>query len=94
MRIAVMGAGSLGTIAGALLSRAGLDVVLIDANAEHVNALNGYLSRVSSEEGVGTPVNDQVTDMIRRIQARELDYGFNNLERIELPDLSIYYPDE
>ena len=30
-RIAVMGAGSLGTILGAYLSKAGRDVVLIDA---------------------------------------------------------------
>ncbi|MCL2122435.1 MAG: 2-dehydropantoate 2-reductase [Clostridiales bacterium] len=39
-RIAVYGAGSLGTIVGALLSKAGKDVDLIDTNAEHVKALN------------------------------------------------------
>ena len=46
MRTAVMGAGSLGTIAGALLSKAGLDVVLVDANEEHVNELNAEGARV------------------------------------------------
>jgi hypothetical protein len=35
---------------------------------------------------VPTPVNDQVTDMIRRIQAGSLTYSFSNLEKIELPD--------
>jgi len=40
MRIAVMGAGSLGTIIGAFVAKNGGDVVLIDANKEHVEALN------------------------------------------------------
>lgn len=39
-RIAVMGAGSMGTMLGACLSRAGLSVDLVDANREHVAALN------------------------------------------------------
>ena len=39
-RIALMGAGSLGTIFGALLTQKGHDIVLVDTNAEHVNALN------------------------------------------------------
>ncbi|MGE5545206.1 MAG: ketopantoate reductase family protein [Bacillota bacterium] len=40
MRIAIMGAGSLGTIAGALLTKNGVDVDLIDVNVPHVKALN------------------------------------------------------
>ena len=40
MRIAIMGAGSLGTILGAYVSKAGYDVVLIDPYQEHVDALN------------------------------------------------------
>ena len=40
MRMAVMGAGSLGTIIGAYLSQANEDVELIDVNKEHVQALN------------------------------------------------------
>ena len=40
MRIAVMGAGSLGTILGAFISKAGYDVVLIDPYQEHVDTLN------------------------------------------------------
>ena len=37
VRIALVGVGSLGTIAGGLLSKVGLDIVLIDANEEHGN---------------------------------------------------------
>ena len=40
MKIAVIGAGSLGTIIGALLAKGGRDVILVDANEEHVKALN------------------------------------------------------
>ncbi len=40
MRMAIMGAGSLGTIIGALLTKNGYEVDLIDSNVEHVEALN------------------------------------------------------
>ncbi|PYE48049.1 2-dehydropantoate 2-reductase [Paenibacillus barcinonensis] len=40
MRIAIVGAGSLGTIVGAYLADGGMDVELIDAYQEHVDALN------------------------------------------------------
>ncbi|MDW4527311.1 ketopantoate reductase family protein [Rossellomorea marisflavi] len=40
MRIAVLGAGSLGTIVGAYLAHGGMDVELIDSYKEHVDRLN------------------------------------------------------
>lgn len=40
MRVALFGVGSLGTIAGALMTKNGVDVTLIDANEAHVKALN------------------------------------------------------
>lgn len=40
MRIAIMGAGSLGTILGAYISKAGKNVDLIDPFEEHVKVLN------------------------------------------------------
>ena len=40
MRFAILGAGSLGTILGAIISKNGGDVTLIDANKEHVDHLN------------------------------------------------------
>ncbi|MGG1593639.1 ketopantoate reductase family protein [Terribacillus saccharophilus] len=40
MRIAVLGAGSLGTIVGAYLADGGMDVELIDSYQAHVDALN------------------------------------------------------
>ncbi len=40
MKIGIMGAGSLGTIIGALITEGGEDVDLIDINQAHVDALN------------------------------------------------------
>lgn len=40
MRVAIMGAGSLGTILGAYITKAGIPVDLIDAYPEHVKVLN------------------------------------------------------
>ncbi|WP_181348022.1 ketopantoate reductase family protein [Thalassobacillus sp. CUG 92003] len=40
MKIAVLGAGSLGTIIGALIQKGGYDVDLIDVNHKNVDALN------------------------------------------------------
>lgn len=47
MRIAIVGAGSLGTIVGAYLADGGLDVELIDAYQEHVDALNQTGAKVT-----------------------------------------------
>ena len=38
--IAVVGAGAMGALFGAILAENGLDVVLIDADQEHINAIN------------------------------------------------------
>lgn len=56
-----------------------------------VEALNGYLEWKASEAGTSTPVNDQVTDIIRKIQAGEAKPSFENIESISLPEVSVYF---
>jgi len=56
MRMALVGAGSLGTILGALLSRHGLDIVLVDANEDHVAALNSSGATVTGHLDIEVPV--------------------------------------
>lgn len=46
-RIAIMGCRSLGTILGAYLNKAGLDVMMVDAWKEHVDILNRKGSTVT-----------------------------------------------
>ena len=55
-RIAVMGAGSLGTAAGAFLTRKGYDVTLVDADQAHVDALNSTGAHIVGPIDVTIPV--------------------------------------
>ncbi|TGE34831.1 hypothetical protein E4K67_28570 [Desulfosporosinus fructosivorans] len=56
MRTAIMGVGSLGTIAGALITKNGGDVILIDANKEHVKALNEKGATITGTMELNIPV--------------------------------------
>jgi 2-dehydropantoate 2-reductase len=56
MRAAIVGAGSLGTIIGAFISKAGRDIHLIDSNAEHVRALNEHGATVTGSVNFTSPV--------------------------------------
>lgn len=56
MRLAVVGAGALGIVVGALCARAGCDIVLIDANEANVAALNTQGAKISGSLEIQTPV--------------------------------------
>ncbi len=56
MRIAVVGVGSLGTIVGALMSRDGLEPLLVDANSKNVDALNREGATVTGHISLNVPV--------------------------------------
>ena len=56
MRIAVMGAGSIGIIVGALIARSGRDVVLIDIDERNVAALNAKGASVTGFMEITVPV--------------------------------------
>ena len=56
-RIAIMGAGSLGTILGAYIAKGGKDITLVDANQEHVNALNEKGAKVIGFTEMTVPVH-------------------------------------
>lgn len=55
-KIAIMGAGALGTILGAYITLSGKDVLLIDNYKEHVDALNKYGAKVVGEDNLVVPV--------------------------------------
>lgn len=57
MRAAIIGAGSLGTVIGALMTRGGRAVDLVDANQEHVNALNASGARICGQMDLLVPVH-------------------------------------
>lgn len=51
MRIVVLGAGALGTVIGAVLSKAGDDVMLVSRNRAHVDAINEHGARLRGADG-------------------------------------------
>lgn len=71
MRIAVVGAGSMGMIIGALLTRGGEDVVLVDVNEPHVAALNergakivGHMEETIPVRAITPPQMEGVYDLV------------------------------
>ncbi|WP_053959814.1 ketopantoate reductase family protein [Sulfobacillus thermosulfidooxidans] len=65
MRIAVMGAGSIGTIVGAYLSAQGLDVDLITRNRAQVEALNQFGARITGATEWTVPVRALTPDQMK-----------------------------
>jgi 2-dehydropantoate 2-reductase len=51
MRVTIMGAGAIGGLAGAYMTRAGHDVLLVDRWAEHVDALNARGMKIDGVRG-------------------------------------------
>jgi 2-dehydropantoate 2-reductase len=56
MKIALLGAGSIGTIMDALLCQNGQDVILVDNFSEHVNALNQCGAKIRGKMDCTIPV--------------------------------------
>ncbi len=65
MRIAIYGAGSLGTILGAFLTKGGMDVDLITRNREHVDGLNRDGARITGTVNMKVPVKALVPEQMK-----------------------------
>lgn len=64
MKLAVLGAGSMGTIAGALMTKNGYDVTLIDANRDHVDAMNKNGATITGKMELNVPVKAATPDQM------------------------------
>ena len=62
MKTAIYGAGSLGTVLGAYLAKAGVDVDLITRNREHVEALNKDGAKIIGTVNMTVPVHALTPD--------------------------------
>jgi len=62
MRIALVGAGAMGTIIGALIAKAGEDIELVDVNEPHVRALNERGARIVGHMDLTVPVRAVTPD--------------------------------
>ena len=64
MKIAIYGAGSLGTVLGAYLAKAGIAVDLVTRNKEHVSALNANGATIIGTVQMNVPVHALTPDQI------------------------------
>lgn len=64
MKIAVYGAGSMGMVLGALMTKGGLDVTLIDAYAPHVEAMAQKGAHITGKIDVTIPVKAITPDQM------------------------------
>jgi 2-dehydropantoate 2-reductase len=64
MRIAIMGAGSIGIIVGASIAKSGRDVVLIDIDEKNVAALNAKGATVTGFTAMNVPVKAITPDQM------------------------------
>ena len=65
MRIAIMGAGSLGTVLGAYITQNGCPIDLIDTNEAHVKALNEHGAKIKGKKEFTVKVNALLPGQMR-----------------------------
>lgn len=64
MRTAIYGAGSLGTILGAYISKAGVQIELINRNKAHIEALNANGAQITGTVAFNQPVTAYTPDQM------------------------------
>jgi len=52
-----------------------------------IEVINGYVQKKSRKVGLDTPVNDQVTEIIRELDQGKRKLGTHNLDDVKLPEL-------
>ena len=52
MKVLVLGAGAMGCLYGAAFHRAGCDVVFVDVNQPHIDAINGNRLELETRAGI------------------------------------------
>jgi 2-dehydropantoate 2-reductase len=57
-------------------------------NKTEIDAINGVISIWGKKLDVATPINDQVVEIIKGIEAGHYTYTFENLDLFKIPELS------
>lgn len=90
MRIALMGAGSLGTILGAYITKAGFDITLVDAYADHVKVLNETGAHVVGTVDFTVPVKACLPEDMEGIYDLVLYMTKQTFNHIALPQVAAH----
>lgn len=90
MRVAIMGAGSLGTIIGAIMTNCGKQVDLYDSYKEHVDALNANGATVTGYLDLNVPVKAYTPDQLHGIYDTVFLLTKQTTNNIALPQLLLH----
>ena len=82
-----MGCGSLGTILGAYLNQAGLDVMMVDAWKEHVDVLNREGATVTGGVQMNVPVKACTPDQMDGIYDLIIYMAKQTFNEIAIPQM-------
>jgi len=93
MRIALVGSGSMGTVIGALLSKGGEDIVLVDVNEAHVKAMNENGARITGHLEVTVPVKAITPDAMEGIYGLVIYLVKTTYDDRALPEILPYIGD-
>lgn len=93
-RIAIMGCGSLGTILGAYLNQAGLDVMMVDAWKEHVDVLNREGATVTGGVQMNVPVKACTPDQMDGIYDLIIYMAKQTFNDIAIPQMLAHCGDD
>ncbi len=94
MRIAVLGAGSLGTVVGTLLTRGGLDVTMIDADEAQVAALNAAGGRITGGMEVVHPVKAVTPDRVEGLFDIAIYLAKSTFDNVALPQFMPHFAED
>ncbi len=94
MRIAVLGAGSLGTVVGTLLTRGGLDVTMVDADEAQVAALNAHGGRITGKMELVQPVKAVTPDRVEGLFDLVVYLAKSTCDNVALPQFMPHFAED
>jgi 2-dehydropantoate 2-reductase len=94
MRIALVGVGSLGTVVGALLTKSGEDIVLVDVNDAHVRAMKQNGARITGHMELTVPVKAITPDELSGVYDLVIYLVKTTHDGKALPQILPYLADE
>jgi 2-dehydropantoate 2-reductase len=90
MRIALLGAGAMGTIIGALITKGGEDIVLVDLSEPHVKAMNEKGAKITGHMDITVPVKAIIPGEMEGIYDLVIYLVKTVYDEVALPELLPY----
>ena len=89
MRVAIFGAGSLGTVLGAFITKGGVPIDLVNRNLPHIEALKNHGARITGTVDFVQEVSALTPDRM----SGKYDIIFLMTKRLSLRKTTLYFRD-